>query len=123
MICNFKAMFKEVKEQTSPMKKCPPTLTPPQQIYLKYPNPEFWREKGYFKSSGGWPGGVMVKFTCCASAARGSQVRIPGADLAPLVKPHCDSITHTIEEEWHRHYLRANLPHKKNKIKIKQLIF
>ena len=29
----------------------------------------------------GWPGGVLVKFTCSASVAPGLQVRILGADL------------------------------------------
>ena len=29
----------------------------------------------------GWPGGVAVKFACSTLAAKGSQVRIPGADL------------------------------------------
>ena len=33
------------------------------------------------------PGGVVVKFMCSTSAAQGSQVQIPGTDLAPLVKP------------------------------------
>ena len=32
---------------------------------------------------------VMVEFVCSASVAQGSQVWIPGADPAPLVKPHC----------------------------------
>ena len=31
--------------------------------------------------------GIAVKFMHSASAARGSSVRIPGVDLAPLVKP------------------------------------
>ena len=30
------------------------------------------------------PGGVVVKFMCSASVARGLQVQIPGQDLAPL---------------------------------------
>ena len=30
----------------------------------------------------GWPGGAAVKFACSASAARGSWVRILGADMA-----------------------------------------
>ena len=32
-------------------------------------------------------------------AARGSRVQIPGADLAPLIKPYCGSIPHKIEED------------------------
>ena len=35
----------------------------------------------YKSSSWGWPSGVAVKFACSASAARGLQVQIPGADL------------------------------------------
>ena len=37
----------------------------------------------------GQPGGAAVKFSRSASAARGSQVQIPGVDLAPLGKPCC----------------------------------
>ena len=37
----------------------------------------------------GRPGGAVVKFARCASAARGLLVRILVADMAPLVKPCC----------------------------------
>ena len=50
----------------------------------------------------GLPGGMVVKFTCSALVAWGSQVCIQGVDLALLVKPHCGSIPHKIEEDWHR---------------------
>ena len=58
------------------------------------------------KVSKGQPGGVVVKFTCHTSVAQGSQVPIPGMDLAPL-KPSCGSISckieeDKIEEDWHR---------------------
>lgn len=43
----------------------------------------------------------MVTFVCCVSTAGGSQVRILGADLAPLVKPRCGGIPHKREEDWH----------------------
>ena len=43
---------------------------------LKFP---FW----------GRPQGAVVKFTCSAWVARGSLVRIPGADMALLGKPCC----------------------------------
>ena len=45
--------------------------------------------------------GIVVRFMHSASLAQGSQVRIPGVDLAPLVKPHCGGIPHKIEENWH----------------------
>ena len=35
----------------------------------------------------GLPGVIVVEFTHSASAAQGSLVRIPGSDLAPLIKP------------------------------------
>ena len=47
----------------------------------------------------GQPSGMVVNFTCSASAAQGSQVWIPSVDLAPLVKPHCGSIPHKIKED------------------------
>ena len=50
----------------------------------------------------GLANGIVVKFTCSASAAQGPQVWIPGADLALLVKPRCGGIPHKIEKEWHR---------------------
>ena len=37
----------------------------------------------------------MVKFACSALVALGSQVWIPGADLAQLIKPCCGSVPHT----------------------------
>ena len=43
------------------------------------------------KRQGGWPGSVVIEFALSASAAWGSQVQIPGEDLAPLIKPHCGS--------------------------------
>ena len=55
----------------------------------------------------------MVKFSCSTSAARDSWVQIPGVNLALLIKPCCGSIPHKIEEDWHRHYLRDNLPQAK----------
>ena len=44
--------------------------------------------------TGGWPDGVVGKFTRSALAAQGLQVRIPGVDLAPLIKPCCGGIPH-----------------------------
>ena len=49
--------------------------------------------------SGGWPGGTVVKFAHSASVAQGSRAWIPGADLAPLIKPHCGCIPHKTEED------------------------
>ena len=48
----------------------------------------------------GQPSGAVVKFACSASAAQDSQVWIPGADLALLVKPHCGGVPHKIEKDW-----------------------
>ena len=62
-----------------------------------------WEDLGGLKmKQGGWPCGVVVGFTHSALAARGSRVRIPGADLVPLIKPCCGVIPHKIEEDWHR---------------------
>ena len=47
------------------------------------------------------PGGVLVKFTCSASAVQGSQVQILGADLHTT---HQDmlwqGLTYKTEEDW-----------------------
>ena len=52
---------------------------------------------------GGWPGGVVVKFAHSASAARGSQVWIQGADLYIVCQAIlCWCPTYKIEEDWHR---------------------
>ena len=59
----------------------------------------------------------MVKCTRSALAAWGSLVRIPGTDMAPLVKPCCGRHpTYKVEEDGHGFWLRANLPQKINKI-------
>ena len=50
----------------------------------------------------GWPSGAEVKCACSALAARGSQVQIPGADVAPRGKP-CSGRRPTlkVEEDGH----------------------
>ena len=53
------------------------------------------------KEKRGRPGGIVVKFERCALPPWGSQFRIPGVDLAQLIRPHCDGIPHKIEEDWH----------------------
>ena len=69
------------------------------------------------KTGGGWgrPCGTVVKFGRSTAVAQCSQVQIPGADLAWLIKSRYGSIPYKIEENWHGHQLRANLPHQKKK--------
>ena len=59
----------------------------------------------------GRPAGVVVQFSCSASAARGSQVWIPGIDLHTTHQAmlwQCPS--YKTEEDWHRCQLSDNLP-------------
>ena len=50
----------------------------------------------------GLPGGAAVKFARSTPAAQGSLLWIPGADMAPLGKPCCDSRpTYKVEEDGH----------------------
>ena len=52
--------------------------------------------------SGGGPGSGAVKFAHSASAAQGPLVRIPGEDMAPLLKLCCGSCpTYKVEEDGH----------------------
>ena len=67
----------------------------------------------------GWLGGVVVEFTCPASAAQSLQVRIPGTDQAikqiqtPAPSSHSVAISHRKEEHWHGCELSDNLPQAK----------
>ena len=50
----------------------------------------------------GWPDGAVVKWARSSLAARGSQVQIPGADMALLGKPYCGKRpTYKVEEDGH----------------------
>ena len=63
---------------------------------------------------GGRPGGAAVKCARSASAAWGSQVWIPGADMVPLGKLCCGRHpTYKVEEDGHGCELRASLPQQK----------
>ena len=50
----------------------------------------------------GWPSGTAVKFAHSASVARGSPVRILGADVALLGVPSCGRhLAYKVEEDGH----------------------
>ena len=42
----------------------------------------------------GWPGGLVAKFACSASAARDSQVQMPGADLSTAYQAMLRQVSH-----------------------------
>ena len=50
----------------------------------------------------GGPGGTVVKSARSTLVGWGSQVQIPRADQAALIKPCCGSIPHKREEDGHR---------------------
>ena len=56
----------------------------------------------FLKMYWGWPGGTAVKCTLSTSAAGGSLVQIPGADMAQLGTPCCGRRpTYKVEEDGH----------------------
>ena len=51
----------------------------------------------------GWPGGVVVEFTCATWVAWGSQVQIPDMDLYTSSQAMLWwRPTYKIEEDWHK---------------------
>ena len=62
---------------------------------------------------GSRPSGVVVKFSLLQFSNAGSWVQISGADLHRLSATLWWSPTYTVEEDWHRCWLRANLPQEK----------
>ena len=50
-------------------------------------------------SRGGWPGGIVVKFSHFASAAQGSQVRIQAQTSILLIKPCCGGVPYTKQRQ------------------------
>ena len=51
----------------------------------------------------GWPSGLVLKFTCHASVARGSQVHIPGTDLHTAHQAMSwQRPIYKVEGDWHR---------------------
>ena len=54
-------------------------------------------------TSWGWPSGIVVKFAHSASAAQGSWVWIPSADLHSALQAMLWwHPTYKIQEDWHR---------------------
>ena len=79
-------------------------------IFRVQTNSLFFKQRGVW----GWPGSIVVTFTCSALVAQGLWLWIPGADLhtthqAMLWQHPSDKI----EEDWHRCELRDNLPQQK----------
>ena len=76
----------------------------------------------YEGRAGASPGGIVVKFARSTLAAQGSQVWIPGTDLAMLILPHCGIVTHKIDENCQLVTGAIFLIHKKSKKKGGQVI-
>ena len=82
--------------------------------YIKIKNFSFLKDTIKKWKDWSWPGGTAVKPAHSASVARGSAVRIPGADMAQLGKSCCGRrATYKVEEDGHGCYLRASLPQQK----------
>ena len=68
----------------------------------------------------GQPGGVAVEFVYPISVAQCLQVWISGVDLHTAHQAMLwQRPTYKLEEDWHRYWLRDNLPHQEKKLKKK----
>ena len=84
------------------------------------PIPEFKQKIQNKECDRGWPCGVVVKFERSTSALL-QQPWFTSLDLGHrlcsqtlLVKPCCGSISHKMEEDWHRCWLSDKRPQAKN---------
>ena len=79
------------------LNKCTHRITERKLDDLMYTTVSSSKSKG---EMGGRHSGTAVKFALSALAAWGSPVRVPGVDMAPLIKPCCGRRpTYKVEED------------------------